>query len=101
MEQYASMFVAYKHDSGTAFIVICPFLNLYGVFVLFISKSCWEIEKCLLTIEEAAAYSNIGINKLRDLTNDEACPFVLHVSANKRLIKRKAFEKFIDNSYSL
>jgi len=46
MEQYASMFVAYKHDSGTAFIVICPFLNLYGVFVLFLSKSCWEIEKC-------------------------------------------------------
>jgi len=57
--------------------------------------------KLNLTIEEAAAYSNIGINKLRDLTNDESCPFVLHVSANKRLIKRKAFEKFIDNSYSL
>ena len=58
-------------------------------------------EKCLLTIEEAAAYSNIGINKLRNLTNDESCPFVLHVSANKRLIKRKAFEKFIDSNYSL
>ncbi|MBU5489390.1 helix-turn-helix domain-containing protein [Butyricicoccus sp. MSJd-7] len=58
-------------------------------------------KKCLLTIEEAAAYSSIGVNKLRALTNDETCPFVLHVSANKRLIKRKAFEKFINNSYSL
>ena len=34
-------------------------------------------EKSNLTLEEAAAYSGIGINKIRKLTNDERCEFVL------------------------
>ena len=34
-------------------------------------------EKSNLTLEEAAAYSNIGINKLRKLSNDEHCEFAL------------------------
>ena len=34
-------------------------------------------EKSNLTLEEAAAYSGIGINKLRQLTNDEDCEFVV------------------------
>lgn len=46
-------------------------------------------EKANLTLEEAAAYFGIGINKLRDLTNEESCPFVLW-NGSKRLIKRKA-----------
>ena len=45
-------------------------------------------EKQNLTIEEAAAYSNIGQNKLREISDDERCPFVLWVG-NKRLIKRQ------------
>jgi len=48
-------------------------------------------EKSLLTLEEAAGYFNIGINKLRDLTNDDHCPFVIW-NGSKRLIKRKLFE---------
>lgn len=36
-------------------------------------------EKSNLSLEEAAAYSGIGINKLRDLTNDQNCRFVLWV----------------------
>ena len=40
--------------------------------------------KTNLTIEEAAAYSNIGLHKLREITNDEDCQFVLWVG-NKRL----------------
>lgn len=36
-------------------------------------------EKVNLTLEEYAAYSGIGINKLRELSNDEHCPFVLWV----------------------
>lgn len=44
-------------------------------------------EKANLTLEEAAAYFGIGINKLRDLTNEESCPFVLW-NGSKRLIKR-------------
>ena len=39
-------------------------------------------EKSNLTIEEAAAYSSIGVNKIRELSNDENCPFVLWVAAN-------------------
>ena len=47
-------------------------------------------EKAALTLEEAAAYSNIGINKLREITNERNCDFVFFVG-NKRLIKRKRF----------
>ena len=46
-------------------------------------------EKANLTLEEAAAYYNIGINKLRELSDDENCPFVLWCGS-KRLIKRIA-----------
>lgn len=45
-------------------------------------------EKSNLTLEEAAAYSGVGINKIRQLTNSEKCEFVLWVGS-KRLIKRK------------
>ena len=31
-------------------------------------------EKSNLTLEEAAAYSGIGINKLRKLSDSESCP---------------------------
>lgn len=34
-------------------------------------------EKSNLTLEEAAAYSGIGINKLQQLTDKEDCEFVL------------------------
>lgn len=57
-------------------------------------------EKQNLTIEEAAAYSNIGQKKLRQLSDDEGCPFVLQVG-NKRLIKRKQFDRYIDSCYSI
>ena len=43
-------------------------------------------EKSNLSLEEAAAYSGIGINKLREITNEDRCKFVLWVG-NKRLIK--------------
>ena len=36
-------------------------------------------EKSNLSLEEAAAYSGIGINKLRELTSDKNCHFVLWV----------------------
>lgn len=47
-----------------------------------------------LTLEEAAEYSNIGINRLTMLIKKPNCNFVLHVG-NKRLIKREQFDKFI------
>ena len=57
-------------------------------------------EKSNLTLEEAAAYSGIGIAKIREITNDEKCRFVLWVG-NKRLIKRRLFDQYIESCYSV
>ncbi len=57
-------------------------------------------EKSNLTVEEAAAYSGIGIHKIRQLSDSEDCPFVLWVGT-KRLIKRKAFDRYIEQQYSI
>ena len=44
--------------------------------------------KMNLSIDEAAAYSGIGRDKLYEMTNKEDCPFVLWIG-NRRLIKRE------------
>ena len=65
--------------------------------------NCNEVpiwEKSNLTIEEAAKYSWIGKNKLRELSDAKGCPFVLWIG-NKRLIKRRKLDEFLENSYSL
>ena len=51
-------------------------------------------QKMALTIREAAAYSNIGINKIDHLLRSPNCPFVLFVGT-KKLVKRREFEDFI------
>lgn len=50
--------------------------------------------KVMLTKEEAAAYSHIGINKLEELLKIPNCPFVLYVG-KKKLIKRAEFERYL------
>lgn len=57
-------------------------------------------EKSNLTLEEAAAYFGIGINKLRELTNEENCSYVLWCGT-KRLIKRKKFDEYLEKAYSI
>ena len=57
-------------------------------------------EKITMTVEEAAEYSSIGINKIRELSSDPRCNFVIYVG-KKRLIKRKEFEKFIADNVEL
>ena len=57
-------------------------------------------EKACMTIEEAAAYSNIGMNKIDELAKTPRCPFVLCVG-RKKLIKRKEFERFISENVEL
>ena len=52
-------------------------------------------EKANLTLEEAAEYSGIGTGKLREITNDKNCNFVLWVG-RKRLIKRRLFDIYIE-----
>lgn len=56
--------------------------------------------KTNLTIEETALYSGIGINKIRKMSSDNNCPFVLRVG-NKRLIKRKKFDEYIEKQVSI
>ncbi len=63
-----------------------------------INVPVWE--KANLTLEEAAAYFGVGINKLREITNDDKCKFVLWVG-NKRLIKRKQCESYFNAAYSI
>ena len=53
-----------------------------------------------MTLDEASAYSSIGVNKLREITDDEKCPFVLYVGS-KRLVKRKLFENYLESTYSI
>ena len=57
-------------------------------------------EKFALTLEEAAAYYGIGVNKIREITNDEECKFVFWIG-NKRLIKRNLFSEFLEGIYSI
>ncbi len=57
-------------------------------------------EKSNLTLEEAAAYTGIGVNKIREISNNDNCPFVLWVG-NKRLIKRKKFDEYVERQFSI
>ncbi len=57
-------------------------------------------EKSNLTLEEAARYYNIGINKLRDMSNEETYDFDLWVG-NRRLIKRKKRYDYLEKSVSV
>lgn len=57
-------------------------------------------EKMNLTIEEAAAYSNIGINKIDEMVKAPNCSFVLYIG-RKKLIKRKEFEQYIAKSVEI
>lgn len=56
--------------------------------------------KANLSIDEAVAYSGIVRAKLYEMTNREDCPFVLWIG-NRRVIKRKAFDEYIEKAYSV
>ena len=57
-------------------------------------------EKSNLTVEEAVAYTGLGINKIREMSNGDNCPFVLWVD-NKRLIKRRKFDEYVEKQFSI
>ena len=56
--------------------------------------------KSNLTVEEAAAYSGIGVHKLRELSDDEHCDFVLW-NGTKRLFKRQKLDEYLSRMYSI
>lgn len=51
--------------------------------------------KLTLTFEEAAAYSGLGVNKLRVLASVDGCSFVIK-NGTHTLIKREALEEFLN-----
>lgn len=57
-------------------------------------------EKAFLTLKEAASYFNIGQDKIRQLTDERDCTFVLF-NGNKRLIKRELMEGYLNRQYSI
>ena len=57
-------------------------------------------EKSNLTLEEAAAYSGIGINKLREISNEPGCRFVFFIG-KKRLFKRRLLDEYIEKTDAL
>ena len=65
------------------------------------NEKCVPIEcKYCLTIDEASKYFNIGQKKIRQLVNEHRDEVVLQIGV-KTLIKRKNFEEFINESYSV
>ena len=58
-------------------------------------------EKYTLSIPEASAYFGICEKKLRQIINEnENADFIL-CNGSKYLIKRKKFEQYIDDAYSI
>ena len=57
-------------------------------------------EKPLLTLREAAAYTGIGVNRLRDMSNEPNCDYVLFLGT-KRMLKRTALLAFLEQAYTI
>lgn len=64
------------------------------------SNDCPIWEKNLLTMDEAVIYFNLGSSKIRALTADEDCEFVVW-NGTRRLIKRERFAEYLDSQYSV
>ena len=60
-----------------------------------IKKEVPLLEKMNLTLDEAAKLTGVGVNRLREISDREDCDFVLWVG-NKRLLKRKKLEEYLD-----
>ena len=55
-------------------------------------------EKFMLTLEETAAYTGVGMQKLREISADEHCDFILWIG-RKRMFKRKKLEEHLAKKY--
>lgn len=57
-------------------------------------------ERATITLEEAAAYTGIGVRKLREMTDEPTCDYVMWVG-NRRMIKRRKLDEYLENAYSV
>ena len=53
-------------------------------------------ERYLLTIREAAEYFHIGEKKLRQIVEENSTADFIIMNGNRAMIKRKAFEQYLD-----
>ena len=56
--------------------------------------------KWLLTLPEAAAYTGIGMCKLREMSNEPGCDYIVWVGG-KRLFKRLKLEEHLEKAWSV
>ncbi len=63
------------------------------------SVPIWE--KYILSINEAAEYFNIGEKKLRKLADDYFDQGFVLMNAGRKMIKRKRFEEFINDTNTI
>ncbi len=57
-------------------------------------------ERTALTLEEAAAYTGIGVRKLRQMTDSPTCDYVFWVGT-RRMIKRRKMDEFLEQAFSV
>ena len=55
-------------------------------------------ERYLLTIREAAEYFHIGEKKLRQIVGENSTADFIIMNGNRAMIKRKAFEQYLDQA---
>lgn len=58
----------------------------------------WERE--LITIEEGTALTGIGFLKLRAMSCEPGCGYVIWIGS-KKMLKRKKLEEYLEESYSV
>ncbi len=83
--------------------VTVPYFNGRNKIIEVIENQRKEIPfwlKINLTVKEAAEYSNIGETTIRKLLEMRGCSFLLKIGS-KNLVKRKEFEKFLDDKHYL
>lgn len=74
-------------------------VNKAGNFMTKKEVPIWE--KYMLTVEEAAAYYNIGEDKIRDFIKNNYNAEFIFWKGTRPQIKRLLFNKFLDNCDTL
>lgn len=58
-------------------------------------------QKYLMTVDEAGAYFNIGVNRIREMEKEQATRKCFLRNGVKLLVKRKKLEEYLDGLMSL
>jgi len=67
--------------------------------MVMLTVPVWQ--KLNISVEEAAAYTGIGMHKIRELMGERDCDFVLKVGSKKSLIKREKLERYLASHESI